>query len=366
MKNSTLIFLFSLLLGCGSPNNPDLQNDSGTGNVSDAEHVVIIVNKLSPESIEIANYYQKRRAIPNFNRIEISCPPADDIRRTDYENHIESPIRDGLALIRNPIDYIVTTKGVPLRIGDDQGASVDARLAAMDSGALPLRKLDPDSIQASANPYYQKNEHFSHEKFGLYLVTRLDGYSVKDAEALVDRSLAARPDHGLFFFDQAENRNVPGYKDLNDDLQIAADALVVQGFQAKLDASPEFVAPSEPLMGYASWGSNDSKFDSRIYHALRFKPGALAETFVSTSGRQFRPAQGGQSLIADLISQGVTGVKGYVSEPYSFALARPHILFDRYVHGFNLAESFYMASPIANWKDVIIGDPLCRAFPVSK
>ncbi len=35
----------------------------------------------------------------------------------------------------------------------------------------------------------------------------------------------------------------------------------------------------------------------------------------------------------DLIAQGVTGVKGYVSEPYTYALAKPEILFDRYLRG---------------------------------
>ncbi|HCM73924.1 MAG TPA: hypothetical protein DIS87_07280, partial [Armatimonadetes bacterium] len=62
-----------------------------------------------------------------------------------------------------------------------------------------------------------------------------------------------------------------------------------------------------------------------------------------------------QSLIADLIRGGVTGVKGYVSEPYTFAMADPQVLFDRYTRGYTLAESFYAASPILKWKDLVIG-----------
>lgn len=63
-------------------------------------------------------------------------------------------------------------------------------------------------------------------------------------------------------------------------------------------------------MGYASWGSNDGTFSLDEYRKLRFKPGALVETYVSTSARTFKPTTGGQSMIADLIAQGVTGVKG--------------------------------------------------------
>jgi hypothetical protein len=28
----------------------------------------------------------------------------------------------------------------------------------------------------------------------------------------------------------------------------------------------------------------------------------------------------------------------------------------------NLAEAFYAASPVIRWKDVVIGDPLCRPY----
>jgi hypothetical protein len=62
-------------------------------------------------------------------------------------------------------------------------------------------------------------------------------------------------------------------------------------------------------------------------------------------------------LIADLIAEGISGVKGYVYEPYSNAMARPHVLFDRYISHYNLAESYFMASYLISWMDVVIGDP---------
>ncbi len=87
-------------------------------------------------------------------------------------------------------------------------------------------------------------------------------------------------------------------------------------------------------------------------------PGSIAETFVSTGGRSFTYGTSyGQSLVADLIRDGVTGVKGYVYEPFLDAIAHPDILFDRYTDGYNLAESYYMASNYIGWMDVIVGDP---------
>jgi len=98
-----------------------------------------------------------------------------------------------------------------------------------------------------------------------------------------------------------------------------------------------------------------------------FYPGSLGETYVSTSGRTFNlpanwPNYTGQSLVADLIVKGITGVSGYVSEPYLSAMVNPKILFDRYTKGYNLAESYYMAIRNVYWKTVVIGDPLCAPY----
>ena len=92
--------------------------------------------------------------------------------------------------------------------------------------------------------------------------------------------------------------------------------------------------------------------------------GAFCETAVSTSARTFLPTKGDQSLIVDLIAQGATGAKGYTDEPLLQAVASPSILFDRYTKGWTLAESYYAASRLVSWQDVVIGDPLCRSYPV--
>ncbi len=203
----------------------------------------------------------------------------------------------------------------------------------MDLPVLSITKPEPENIQRSINPYFAKNESFDSSRYGFYLVTRLDGWDLQTCKRLVDNAVNARPVKGLFLFDEAENRRSGGYGALQE------------------------------LMGYVSWGSNDCGFDKAAYHRLRFHPGAIAETFVSTSGYTFaKKDDHWQSLVTDLIAQGVTGVKGYVSEPFTFALARPDILFDRYTSGFNLAESFYMASPVLKWKDIVIGDPLCAPY----
>jgi PKD repeat protein len=44
------------------------------------------------------------------------------------------------------------------------------------------------------------------------------------------------------------------------------------------------------------------------------------------------------------------------------AIADPSILFMRYSGGYNLGESYYLASQFVGWQDVIVGDPLCNPY----
>lgn len=353
----------SLSCGIGQPEQASTQPVN-----PDVKRVLVVINRASEASVQVGSHYVNRRRIPAENVVRVSVSTTDTISMDEFRYGIREPIRRAIAQNPNPIDFIVLTKGVPIRLVDDSGWSVDGHLAGMNLGIEPLKHSEVHSperneaIRRVINPFFMRNERFSSRRFNMYLVTRLDGRTVEDAKALVDRSLAAAPSRGLFFFDGAGDKREGGYGQMQEHL-VRADAVLQQkGFQSRFDGAAEFVAPTEPLMGYASWGSNDPRFDLAAYRRLQFLPGALAETFVSTSARTFGPVTAGQSVISDLIHAGVTGVKGYVSEPYTFALVRPDVLFDRYTSGFNLAESFYMASLVIKWKGVVVGDPLCAPF----
>lgn len=315
-------------------------------------HVLVVVNRSSADSVAVGEHYSFKRHVPKDNILEISVKAEEEVTSDEFQSNVLDPVRRAVKDAKNRIDYIVLTKGVPIRVRE-KGFSVDSLLAAMDL---------QDTNAQRPNPYFLKSESFSSEKFGMYLVTRLDGYTAGDAKALVERSLAAKPARGPFLFDEADNRRTGSYNEIQKRLAASQRLLAAKGLQARLDTQKEFVSPAEPLAGYVSWGSNDGAFDLAKYRSIKFLPGAVCETFVSTSARTFLPTEGGQSLIADLIKGGVTGVKGYVSEPYTFALAKPDVLFDRYTDGRNLAESFYAASPVIHWKDVVIGDPLCAPY----
>ena len=163
---------------------------------------------------------------------------------------------------------------------------------------------------------------------GIYLVTRLDAYTTQGVLELIDRSGPATPvaSGSRYVFDQDPTWNSAAAY-LNDYMTIARNLLTGLGKTVELNADSVYVTSRQDVIGYVSWGSNDHNADSYSTHAVPLNswvPGAIVETYVSTSARSFEhPPAYGQSLIADLIEEGVSGAKGYVYEPYSTSMAKP-------------------------------------------
>jgi uncharacterized protein (TIGR03790 family) len=369
-----------------------------------ADRVLVVINADSPTSLAIGADYLKLRGVKD--KVIVHFP--DSSVSSQYENTLFAPFRDQILtplqayLAKHPkIDFIVLTKGIPIRILDAPGMgflnnrpSVDSYIASMDYGKIPGSLkivINEGTFKGTcyANRFWNSNERFSHAKFGGYLVTRLDGYTTDDArlltryaiqsektkptgEILIDSNMtfteeelkampipifAIKPDPA----DPAKALADVQYKNYTMDMDRAGELLKARGLPVHLDVDAVFTTGTD-LMGYCSWGSNDGKFDAANYKKIRFAPGGIAETAVSTSGRTFLPTTGGQSLIADLIQGRVTGVKGYCDEPLLTAIASPTILFDRYTKGWTLAESFYAASRWTGWEDIVIGDPICQPY----
>lgn len=350
------------------------------------DNVLIVVNSGSADSLQIGEYYQRKRRVPTENLLRIAVSTDEQIPRPVFERSIEAPIAAWIGQHRahDRLLYIVLTKGIPLRITGAGGrngvvASVDSELT------LLYRRMTGQPVAPAGpvpNPYFLgarpigEARQFSHERHDVYLVTRLDGYTTADVIGLIDRGSAAGR-AGRFVLDQRGSITPEAG---NQWLDRAADLLEGLGLGERvlLDTSSEVVRNQANLLGYYSWGSNDPAMKSRQI-GLGFAPGALAATFVSTDGRTFKepPSEwtygrwdnprtffGGspQSLVGDLIRVGVTGVAGHVAEPFLDATIRPDILFPAYVSGFTLAESFYLAMPSLSWQTIVVGDPLAAPF----
>ncbi|MEO5741232.1 MAG: TIGR03790 family protein [Vicinamibacterales bacterium] len=348
---------------------------------------MVLINDASPESVRIGEYYVAKRRIPPENVVRVRMAVADEIERAAYEFFIERPISEALTqhASQDRIHYIVLTKGIPIRVRGTSG--LDGSVASVDSElTLLYRKLIGMPIPPAGripNPYYLGDrplsaaQRFAHRTQDIFLVTRLDGFTVDDVIKLIDRGSTPQQD-GIFVLDQ--RAVLLGNRVGDDWLSSAAERLTGSGLGARvqLESSKSPATATAPVLGYYSWGSNDASVSTRRID-VAFAPGALAGMFVSTDARTFKEppadwtigrwgqskgyfAGSPQSLVGDLIRAGVTGVSGHVAEPYLDGSARPQILFPGYVAGFNLVESFYLSIPYLSWQNVVIGDPLCAPF----
>jgi uncharacterized protein (TIGR03790 family) len=340
--------------------------------------VLVVVNQKSPTSRRIGEYYMHQRGIPAANLCAIETTPQETIARPVYEREIEAPIGQYLKKrgLQETILYIVLTSGVPLRIsGTGEQRTTDA--SAVDSElTLLYQRLHGAVIPLNGpvrNPFFARRDTpFTHPAFPMYLVTRLDAYTFADMKALVDRALQAR-NTGRFVIDLKGHDNTPG----NEWLKTAAFLLPAD--RVIVDQSATVLSGIDRVIGYASWGSNDTDRKRRFLN-FKWLPGAIATEFVSTDGRTFRqPPQSWeigdwgnqgtwfegspQTLAADYIHEGATGASGQVYEPYLDFCPRPEFILPAYYSGRTLAESFYLGIPGLSWMNVIIGDPLTRLKP---
>ena len=338
----------------------------------DSRRVVVVVNQAAPASRAIAEYYALRRAIPLNHLCRLSMPLTEEISRDQYTRQVARPIAAWLIANRLVEDtyYLVTTTGVPLKIAGRSGvngdqASVDSELAMLYQDM----KRGPHVLNGPLrNPYYHSSQPFRHPDFPMYLVARLTGYSFADVKALIDRALSAR-NRGKFVIDLKSDDDREG----NDWLRAAA--LALPGDRVVLDSSTKVLTNQRDVIGYASWGSNDSNRKTRVT-GFEWLPGGIATEFVSTDARTFTmpPASwtlgtwgdkstwfagAPQSLAADFLHEGATAATGHVYEPFLQFSPRPDYLLTAYFAGRNLAQSFYSSIPALSWQNVLAGDPLC-------
>ncbi len=333
---------------------------------TDYSDVAVIVNTNSQASRTIGDYFKAKRDIPAANLVYVNVSQNEEIDDAEFQSlrgQIESYLQANNLV--NTINYLVTTKGVPLKVNRGDTFSLNSPSSSVESELMLILSSNAHLIGGSGRPYssyYARTAQFTRAAYNMYLVTRLDGYSTQEVLDLIDRSGPETRVNSLsrFVFDQDPSWNTTAPY-LNDYLSQACAGLIARGKTVELNTDSVYVTMRHEVVGYVSWGSNDRCADQFSQYAMpgnSWARGALAETYVSTSGRSFEdPPSYGQSLVADLVREGVSGVKGYVYEPYASSMANSAVLFDRYVSGYNLAESYFMASRYVSWMDVVIGDP---------
>ena len=233
----------------------------------DYSDVGVLINNKSEVSRTIGWAFVTARNI-SADRVFIfdnsSNPTGETINRNQFNTYFLEPFKSMLSnYTGTDLNYLVTTKGMPLRVsGGSNKASFDQEIA-LAGGAYDSDIGSEWWIDHNYGPLAGKQmEEFTRDEYGFFLVTRLTGYTVETALNLIEKANNSYGARGTHVLDLATNRNDSGYKFWNDDLYVANTTLNdTMNLPVYFDEETEFITNMSNVIGYASWGSNDGNWN---------------------------------------------------------------------------------------------------------
>jgi len=412
------------------------------------DQVLVVYNSASAEAVTLKDaYLAAHPGIPAANVLDLNNAAllTADLSYAQFTADVRDPIRGFLSLPAAPapedIIAIALIRPFPHRILDtdvplagDAGASAstelsagDATFASVDSELVLLWQnldtgeaggtMDSKSDNLIDNPYHMSAaqidtftrvniqtakaflnaSNFAWRLGGagatrltagdMYLVCRIDGTTLADAEAVIDRARGLHINKALVRiildeFDVSTDQDLDddqvfSFNDpfnAGDDYEKTRDALLLGGWDVRYDGTFDFIEGTEettPLTAYASYGENHSRNglgenplgNGTYIEGFLFPPGAVFNTIESFNGRALNGlgTQANHEQIADFITAGGTFAIGNVFEPFTFPIADNEFLFINLLSGqLTWAEVAYTALPALSWQQVVLGDPLAK------
>lgn len=359
-----------------------------------AARVIVLANSDDPDSVRIARHYAEARGVPAANLIALKMPLVETITWREFIATIWQPLQDDLmrdkwidaipmaltdpvgrrkyAASGHRIAALVVCRGVPLKIEHDRAlfvetppltlpgafrtnaGAVDSELSLLAQPNYPINAFVP-------NPLFQKEHPTRFDRAQVVEVARLDGPTVEDALALVDRALTAERAGlaGRAYVD------IGGIHATGDAwLETVVKELDALGFDTSVDRAPATMpatARCDAPALYFGWYAGDLNGPFAL-PGFQFPPGAIALHIHSYSAHTLHSPTAGWT--GPLVGHGATATVGNVFEPYLEFTHRPDLLLHALAGGATLADAAYYALPALSWQTVLIGDPLYRPFAV--
>jgi len=336
--------------------------------ITNYDDVAVIVNDNSQVSLEIGAYFKQARNIPDVNMIHIRTLTDEEIDTIEFRN-IQYQVKNYILSqgLQTKINYLVTTKGVPFDIVVDscQIPGSFQKCSAVESELTLL--LSPDSADIiengfHQNPYFQAGGHFSSSDWGIFLVSRLDGYTKEDVfnmidksgpEKYVDKTLA----QVIFDISYLSDTNI-----LNlfvSHMQSAIDTLTAHGWNTWLHGDSTLPSNEGHVLGFVSFNYQPS---NKVLD-FSWEAGAFSQTGMTGPVFTFYDSLNPTNdlIPPNMISEGCAISSGWVHPYFASLITSYEILFGKYLseeeNPYNIAESYYMATRTLSYMNILIGDP---------
>lgn len=340
----------------------------GSAQGVDYRDVGVVVNSNSVASMQIGTYFMAARNIPANRLIVIEADTTvniDPIAFSPIREQIEAHIE--LHQLTDSLNYLVTTKGVPLRLdnGTCDTQNQFSRCSSFDTELSLILGPYANSIAAQGsivNPFAGSLIKQQRATSGIYLVTRLTAPTVDDVIELIDRSgpsLSVDTSNVLLVGDVNNTDTIPGVQEvLNSMMTSTISPFTAAGWNTALDLTDIRLDDLENVLVYV--GMNSPDIDS--HPTMNWANGAIAvEWHFSTALDQDLSGETiGEQRIAKHIEAGATAALGSVGRVYASPWGYTFNLLDRYLdttYQFNVAESIYAFIPFLSWTYQVVGDP---------
>ena len=366
------------------------------------DEVVVLYNSRVPESKALAEFYARKRSVPQQQILGFDMTDAEDMSRQDFRNDLQRPlakkleelklwrtgrgelpgtngtrVRVAKKVVESKIRYAVLCYGIPLKIRRDttlkepEEASMRPELrrneAAVDSelACLPLTYSGYTLAGPHVNNLYSTtNASLLHPTNGVLIVARLDGPTPALSRGLVEKALQAEAE-GLWGRAYFDLRNIadPNYKIGDDWIRAASQVAQLVGFDTVVDEGGDTFPASFPLSQvaiYMGW-YRENVSGPFVLPTVEFMPGTFAYHLHSFSASSIRVTN--HNWVGPLLAKGATCTMGTVDEPYLTGTPDVSVFAGRWMYyGFTFGEAAYAAQATLSWQTTIVGDPLYRPF----
>jgi uncharacterized protein (TIGR03790 family) len=349
---------------------------------ADYSDVLLVINNNSTNSIAIGNYFIANR--PNLTHVMniTTANNSDAIKFPLANSTIFQPIRAYLNGSNGTgINYVLLSKDIPLWTNESEqsigscgsvacqnASSIDTEIMILNTASERYLGMPPSTVVL--NPYFAQlsgnsiGTRFSHSRYNVYLVTRLEAYNASTIYSMIDKSTNIKRAnllaglHVLTTFDGSLQQS---------QINAANQTLKAAGLNVFYNSSLNASNPAT----YKANQSNVSYFDtfgcynfgSCLTSGYLGRPnhtwvnGSIVDIKYSWSARSVRENRPNESMVADFLEEGATSGIGYAVEPNGDGIAYANSLASNYVYGLRLGELAWSSIYKLSWAAVVFGDP---------
>ena len=287
-----------------------------------AQQIAIVINTQDADSRLIANYYQKKRGIPQENLIKVSMPAGNNSISEKKFNEIYRQIKKQTP---DAVQYYALAWSKPFKVACMSMTSAVAfgfDRAFCAKGCKPTRR----------SGYYNSDTELPNDDLNIRPAMMLAGSSLSQVQAMIDRGVASdltNPEASAYLMsttDKARNRRSWRYPVIKNILSERINVELIKG---------DVLIDKNDVMFYFTGLTRVAEIKSN-----QFLPGAIADHLTSSGGNLFGTRQ--MSLLRWL-DAGATASYGTVVEPCAFTqkFPNPGIVIERYLDGESLIEAYW-------------------------